>query len=193
MIVEHALNALSQFSTTRTNFWLGFAFDGMVFAILLVLGLSHPGLAPLAAVIVFVSGLFLFSFIEYFFHRWLFHQWVEVMIRGHQLHHDKPLGYDALPFFVPSLVFLAVVLIFQLVMPIQYACLLASGVVLGYIVYGLTHFILHRVRFRHLIGRKLVAYHQIHHHHPEFNFGVTSPLWDIILGTRYRSEHRRLW
>jgi 4-hydroxysphinganine ceramide fatty acyl 2-hydroxylase len=29
------------------------------------------------------------------------------------------------------------------------------------------------------------AHHLIHHHHPDANFGVTTPLWDIVLGTRY--------
>jgi sterol desaturase/sphingolipid hydroxylase (fatty acid hydroxylase superfamily) len=29
------------------------------------------------------------------------------------------------------------------------------------------------------------AHHHIHHYHPETNFGVTSPLWDTILGTRF--------
>lgn len=193
MIADRALNTLAQFSTTKTNFWLGFLFDGSMFLILLGLGLSHSGIEPEWAAPVFFGGLFVFSFVEYFFHRWLFHRWVKVMVRGHRAHHENPLGYDALPFFVASLVYLAIAWLFQLLMPVEYALLLAAGFVLGYIVYGLTHFILHRHRFGNILGRKLVAYHQIHHHHPEFNFGVTSPLWDILLGTRYRSQHRRLW
>lgn len=184
---------LARISTTKTNYWLGFIFDGAVCLALLAFGITRAGIDPLTAVAVFLAGLFLFSFIEYFFHRWLFHLWVPVMIRGHKMHHDNPLGYDALPFFVASLVYLGVALVFGLFMPLGYASVLASAVALGYITYGLTHFSVHHFRFRSLLAKKLVAYHQIHHYHPEYNFGVTSPLWDIILGTRYQSSHKRLW
>ncbi len=187
------LARLEQLSTTRFNYWLGTAFDCLVFLALFIFAVTRPGVDPFIAIAVFSGGLFLFSFIEYFFHRWLFHEWVQVMIRGHQAHHDNPLGYDALPFFLASMVYLGIAYLFQLVMPLAYACLLASAVVLGYVTYGMTHFVLHRVRFSNMLAKKLVAYHQIHHYHPGYNFGVTTPLWDIILRTRYQSEHRRLW
>lgn len=193
MITERPLTALAQFSTTRTNFWLGFLFDGAMFVTLLGLGISRSGVEAGIAALALFGGLFVFSFVEYFFHRWLFHSWINVMVKGHKAHHDNPLGYDALPFFVASLVYLGIAFIIQLFMPMEYALLLAAGFVFGYITYGLTHFILHRYRFKSILGRKLVAYHQIHHYHPGFNFGVTSPLWDIILGTRYQSGHRRMW
>lgn len=184
---------LSQLSTTRFNYWLGFIFDGMMCLALFSYGLVQPDFEPLRALAIFMSGLFIFSFIEYFFHRWLFHRWVEVMIRGHQAHHDNPLGYDALPFFLPSLVYLAVAAALHLFMPLGDACMLASAVALGYITYGLTHHVLHHFRFKNIVAKKLLAHHQIHHYHPEYNFGVTSPLWDRILGTQYHSRHRRLW
>lgn len=184
---------LARLSTTRFNYWLGFIFDGLMCLGLFLYAVTQTRVEPLLATVVFLGGLFVFSFIEYFFHRWLFHEWVEVMIRGHQAHHDNPLGYDALPFFVPSLVYLAIAVLLQLIMPLGYACLLASSVALGYITYGLTHYALHHFRFKNIVAKKLLAHHQIHHHHPETNFGVTSPLWDILLQTRYRSVHRRLW
>jgi len=193
MIAARALTALAQFSTTRTNFWLGFLFDGVMFVVLFGSGITHSGVKAGIVALAFFGGLFVFSFVEYFFHRWLFHRWITIMVKGHQAHHENPLGYDSLPFFVPSLVYLAIAWLLQLLLPVEYALLLAAGFVLGYITYGLTHFILHRHRFKSIIGRKLVAYHQIHHYHPGFNFGVTSPIWDIILGTRYQSGHRRMW
>lgn len=184
---------LAQLSTTRENYWLGFMFDGLVCLVFFSFAVTRSDIDPLLVTTVFLSGLFIFSFIEYFFHRWLFHKWIKVMIRGHQLHHDEPLGYDALPFFVPSLVFLAVAFLFQLVMPLEYAAMAASSTALGYIAYGLTHYSLHHFRFHNVLAKKLVAFHQIHHYHPEYNFGVTTPLWDFVLGTRYKSEHQRLW
>jgi dihydroceramide fatty acyl 2-hydroxylase len=29
------------------------------------------------------------------------------------------------------------------------------------------------------------AHHHLHHYHPGTNFGVTLPLWDTFLGTRF--------
>jgi len=184
---------LAYLSTTRFNYWLGFVFDGTICLALFAVAVTQPEMTPLKSLATFTGGLFIFSFIEYFFHRWLFHQWVEVMKRGHWAHHEDPLGYDALPFFVPSLVYLALAVFLQFFMPLGHACLLASSVALGYITYGLTHYALHHFRFKNILGKKLLAHHQIHHYHPEYNFGVTSPLWDLVLGTRYRSRHRRLW
>jgi 4-hydroxysphinganine ceramide fatty acyl 2-hydroxylase len=193
MAVNEAVALLARISTTKTNYWLGFIFDGIVCLALLIFGLTRPETDLIVAVAVFMAGLLLFSFIEYFFHRWLFHLWVPVMVRGHKMHHENPLGYDALPFFVASLVYLGVAVLFSLVMLSGYASVLASAVALGYITYGLTHYLVHHFRLRNLLAKKLMAYHRIHHHHPEYNFGVTSPLWDIILGTRYQSQHKRLW
>ena len=141
---------LARLSTTRFNYWLGFIFDGMMCLALFGFAMVQPDLEPLRALAIFLGGLFIFSFIEYFFHRWLFHQWVEVMIRGHQAHHDNPLGYDALPFFLPSLVYLALAAALQLFMPLGEACMLASSVALGYITYGLTHHVLHHFRFKNI-------------------------------------------
>jgi len=184
---------LSNLSTTRFNYWLGFIFDGFMCFALFVFAMLQPESSLLHSFIVFTSGLLIFSFTEYFFHRWLFHEWIEVMKRGHLAHHENPLGYDALPFFLPSLVYLALAMLLQFFMPIGDACLLSSSVALGYITYGLTHYALHHYRFQNIVAKKLLAHHQIHHYHPEYNFGVTSPLWDKVLRTEYRSGHRRLW
>jgi hypothetical protein len=32
--------------------------------------------------------------------------------------------------------------------------------------------------------------HHVHHYHPGTNFGVTTPLWDVLLGTRYVRQAR---
>jgi sterol desaturase/sphingolipid hydroxylase (fatty acid hydroxylase superfamily) len=39
--------------------------------------------------------------------------------------------------------------------------------------------------------RRWAGFHNIHHYHPETNFGVTTGLWDVLLGTRYRRKPRR--
>lgn len=187
------MDIFEKMSASRINYWGEFVFDAAVAIALFGYGVTQSAMGWLTVIALSIGGLLLFSFIEYFFHRWLFHAWVPSMIRGHQKHHDAPLGYDSLPFFVPSLVFFGVMVLFQFVMPLAYACILASMVAVGYMTYGLTHFAMHHFRFNNIIAKKLVALHAIHHHHPDHNYGVTSPLWDIILGTKYKSEHKRMW
>ena len=107
---------------------------------------------------------------------------------GHRKHHENPLGYDSLPFFLPPLVILAIAALFGLVLPASHALLLSGGLAAGYAIYGLSHGIIHSTSFRHPLSRRWAARHHIHHHHPDKNFGVTTPLWDIILGTRHVSS-----
>ncbi|MEW5315698.1 MAG: hypothetical protein WDW38_007108 [Sanguina aurantia] len=62
----------------------------------------------------------------------------------------------------------------------------------GYIIYGLSHFTIHHVRFKHPLLRRWAGSHHVHHYHPDTNFGLTTPLWDVLLGTRYVRQTRKL-
>jgi sterol desaturase/sphingolipid hydroxylase (fatty acid hydroxylase superfamily) len=75
-------------------------------------------------------------------------------------------------------------------MPTGFALLLASAITFGYIIYGLAHFIIHHARFKQPLLRRWAAAHHVHHYHPDSNFGVTTPLWDVLLGTRYVRQAR---
>ena len=76
--------------------------------------------------------------------------------------------------------------LFLLFMPVKYAFLLTGIICLSYVTYGLSHFTIHHHRFHDVLARNWAANHHIHHHHVNTNFGVTTPLWDIVFGTRYR-------
>ncbi len=178
------LQFVVRLSRTRTNYWLEPAVDTALGAALLAAGLRHHVPAPAAALLVLL-GLFVFSFMEYVVHRWVFHGPPQPMARGHAVHHRDPRGYEALPFFVPALVLAAVTGLCALWMPAADAWLFASGIAFGYVAYGISHFMIHHRHFRHPLVRRWAGRHRIHHHHPARNFGVTSPLWDVVLGTRY--------
>ena len=45
-------------------------------------------------------------------------------------------------------------------------------------------------RFQNVFIRHWAANHYIHHQHIDKNFGVTTPLWDIVLRTRYKRLSR---
>lgn len=178
-------------SSTRANYWLEFAFSSTLSAGLLGAGVrSHRGSWTAAFLTVF-AGLVVFSFIEYLFHRWIFHGPDSMYSRGHAAHHRLPQGYDALPFFLPAAILSGLALLLWLVLPADYACLVAGTIGFGYVAYGFSHYAIHATRFRHPWIRRWAALHHIHHHHPDRNFGVTTALWDHILGTRYQSGRPR--
>lgn len=186
------LNAIVRMSSTRANYWAEVGVDTTLAVVLAVLGWRQHQGGPWLALLALLLGLFAFSFIEYFFHRWMFHTRVPLFEQGHRTHHEQPLGYDSLPFFLPAAVLLALAGVFALILPVGFALLLAAAITLGYIVYGLSHFIIHHVRFKQPWLRRWAAAHHVHHYHPGTNFGLTTPLWDVLLGTRYVRRPRSI-
>jgi sterol desaturase/sphingolipid hydroxylase (fatty acid hydroxylase superfamily) len=186
---RHAvLRGLMRLSATRTNSRIGLVIDMLLGVALLGIGIDRSDLRPALALLTILSGLIVFSFVEYGFHRWLFHGPVRAMALGHREHHRVPLGYDALPFFFAPLILLALTMILSALTQSTFALLFAGGLAAGYATYGQSHDLIHRKRFRRLLLVRWAAAHHIHHQHPNKNFGVTSPLWDILLHTRYVSK-----
>lgn len=189
-VARRVLDGIVRMSSTATNYWTEVVVDSLLCLILLVAGWRHLTGNPLLALLAVGLGLLAFSFIEYFFHRWMFHTRVPLFTQGHHQHHQTPLGYDSLPFFLPAAVLLTLTGLMVCLMPTGFALLMAGAVTLGYIIYGLSHFTIHHVRFRQPLLRRWAASHHVHHYHPETNFGLTTPLWDVLLGTRYVRKPR---
>jgi len=176
---------MERLAATRINSWLGLACDTGVAIALLVGGFRLLETWPMSSVYVVLAGVFAFSFVEYCFHRWLFHGSARIFEQGHNRHHELPLGHDSLPFFFAPLAILALAGLVGLVASKPFAMLFTGGFAAGYAAYGLSHTVIHHMRFRSALIRRWAAAHHIHHHHPDSNFGVTSPLWDILMRTRY--------
>jgi sterol desaturase/sphingolipid hydroxylase (fatty acid hydroxylase superfamily) len=191
-LIRSGVDAIVRMSSTRTNYWAEFGVDTALGLLLVVEGWRLHAGSPLTALLIVGLGLFAFSFIEYFFHRWMFHTRVPLFEQGHRTHHEQPLGYDSLPFFLPAVVLLTLAGLFALIMPTGFALLMAGAITFGYIIYGLSHFIIHHVRFKQPWLRRWAGAHHVHHYHPESNFGLTTPLWDVLLGTRYVRQARKL-
>jgi sterol desaturase/sphingolipid hydroxylase (fatty acid hydroxylase superfamily) len=190
-LFDIALSFILNMSKTRANYWGEFAIDIPLGIVLIFTGLHHRDLSPLIVFLTIVLGIFLFSFFEYFIHRWLFHGSVRIMAEGHHAHHLNPMGFDSLPFFLPAMVLLTLTGIFALLMPIDGAFLLTGTITFGYVTYGLVHFSIHHVSFHRPWAKHWSAHHLIHHRHTNANFGVTTPTWDVLLGTRYAYDRTR--
>lgn len=62
---------------------------------------------------------------------------------------------------------------------------LTSGLLVGYIIYDLTHYATHHFPIRGKVLRYLKRYHMLHHYKtPDQRFGVSSPLWDVVFRTK---------
>ncbi len=185
-------SALARLSSTKFNAYAGLGCDVGVGLALLGAGVYTNRSGTWAPVATVGIGLLAFSLIEYCFHRWLFHTGDSSMREGHDKHHEDPHGYDALPFFFPPLGMLLLAAVLAFVLPVSTALLLAGSTAAGYAAYGVAHTIIHAIRFRSRPAVRWASNHHIHHHHPDCNFGVTTPLWDIVLGTRYVPARARV-
>ena len=185
-----ALQPIERMCTTRTNAQLGLISDMAVSVGLFYMGMRRDDVRPIAVLSAVLFGLVLFSFFEYAMHRWLFHGPAQVFQQGHLTHHQQPLGYDSLPFFLTPLAILALAGLLDLAAPTAVALLFAGAFAAGYVAYGLSHWAIHNIRFRNTLARRWAADHHIHHYHTDKNFGVTTPLWDIVLRTRYVSTRK---
>ena len=189
---RRALQWIEWLSTTRANGYAGLVSDTGVSAALLLAASRQADASLASAVPLVISGVLAFSLVEYCMHRWLFHGSVAIFEQGHRKHHEQPEAYDSLPFFLPPLAMLALAAVLGRLIATTPALWLAGGVAAGYAAYGLTHTAFHAMRFRRRWAQRWAAAHHIHHFHAGSNFGVTSPLWDFLLQTRYMSSRKRI-
>lgn len=177
--------------------------------------------APLSIAAFYVLGLFLWTFMEYAIHRGIFHptQFIEDDTRRivaslgkerpilpnlptlrhkfyfvvHGVHHDYP--NDSTRLVMPPTVsiplaaafFFAFSAIFGAGTPAVFA-----GFISGYLVYDTMHFAAHHSSGRSLLIRSLKRRHFRHHYADSTrDFGVSSSLWDYIVGTRGSAETAR--
>ncbi|HEY9841016.1 MAG TPA: sterol desaturase family protein [Candidatus Obscuribacterales bacterium] len=139
-----------------------------------------------------LAGVLSWSFAEYALHAWVGHRarGRNVFSREHLRHHSQkgffsPTSKKALA-AVPVLSTMTGVgsLVFG---PAGLAYALGFG--LTYLGYELLHLRLHTHGPRGPLGAWLRRHHFYHHfHNPWMNQGVTSPLWDLILGTHASAD-----
>ena len=154
-------------------------------------GVVGAGVNPVAALLLFVAGFFVWTLTEYWLHRTLFH-WTPATSWGprfhfilHGVHHDWV--NDRFRLVMPPAASLALGVIFFTV----YYTLLGSlsfpffaGKVAGYLTYDMTHYYVHHGKPSSVWVKKLKAHHMNHHFNKEERrFGVSSTLWDHVFGT----------
>ncbi|MEK0441073.1 MAG: hypothetical protein RL403_51, partial [Bacteroidota bacterium] len=108
----------------------------------------------------------------------------------HGVHHDYPKDKDrlAMPPFVSAAYAAIFYLVFTLIMG-DFALYFLPGFLVGYAGYLGVHYAVHAYNPPKNFLKVLWVNHAIHHYKdPDSSFGVSSPLWDYLLGTLPKKE-----
>lgn len=142
----------------------------------------------------FIVGFISWTLAEYILHRFVFHYETSSTVGNvvhfflHGVHHLLPSDSTRLTFPPPMSLALAGMFfkLFYLTIPnslLSYNAFFA-GFALGYICYDTAHYFFHHTDFNNRIFRFCKSAHLGHHYKNEdMNFGVTSPVWDLVFGT----------
>ena len=165
-----------------------------VIAYMFYLGIWERGLALGAFAGFFFLGILAWTFVEYVIHRYAFHYepksaWGKRFhFMMHGVHHDYP--NDSSRLVMPPSVSIPLAFIFYGLFSIvfgRYAPAAFAGLVFGYLCYDMIHYATHHFSMRAGIWQRLKQYHLVHHYKDDHvGFGVSSPLWDCVFGTRRR-------
>ncbi len=154
-------------------------------------------LEVLQTLLLYFFGIFIWTITEYLLHRFVFHyqpksEWGKIIHwTFHGVHHDYP--QDRYRLVMPPSVSLPLAAMFYFIFLYIFGTALApafyAGFLTGYLIYDIMHYALHHFGFRNRILLKLKQHHMKHHYaEPDEGFGVSSPLWDYVFGTRFSKK-----
>lgn len=183
---------IRKLGSSTFNYWFGYVANLSLVAWLAghAFRHGHPQLRPLALAGFAVTGLLAWTLVEWFLHRYIYHLWTSFLTEGHALHHERPRSLIGVPWYLTTI---AVILVFELLaIPLRPS---STGVVmgfawLGYVFYCITHHGAHHWRYQRGWLKKMKRHHLLHHAHPDYNWGFTTPLWDHVFGTHYDRARR---
>lgn len=186
-------------SLTRTHIAVPLTLFWSAGAISLWWAITRLGITWSAAIAFFLVGALFFTLVEYCMHRFMYHipgttekrKRFQYVIHG--VHHDHPRDKSRLALPPAVSVVLAVLFIglFRLIMgPNGYA--FGGGFLFGYSTYLLVHYSVHMFKPPKNIVSVLWKHHNLHHYVGDDGaFGVSSPLWDYVLGTMPADPKRK--
>jgi sterol desaturase/sphingolipid hydroxylase (fatty acid hydroxylase superfamily) len=173
------------------------AFFGPIVA--LVVLAAHRSGHVLREGAAFAAGWLLLSLVEYLLHRFYFHRSPPPSRAGqidaflaHGYHHQYPSDFTRL--VLPPLITVPLALVVFALAHLTLGLagdMAFAGIVTGYVAYDTIHYLTHRTRTKRGPLAWLRRYHMLHHHdRVPGRYGVSMPLWDLVLGT-YLPARRR--
>jgi sterol desaturase/sphingolipid hydroxylase (fatty acid hydroxylase superfamily) len=166
-------------------------------ALLLLASIRGRSLTWDYVLIHLVLGSMAWTLVEYALHRYVFH-WVNEgekwraysrVASGLHIAHHKSTDREDLIVAPPAVSLVFAALLYGIFLAasrsVAGAALLESGLIAGYLLYEWAHYSAHRFLPKSRLGQFLRKYHLQHHHKcPDRQFGVTTPLWDVVFRTR---------
>lgn len=150
----------------------------------------------------FALGVLVWTFSEYFLHRFLFHfepqseggQKVKRLIHG--IHHEFPNDTDRL--VIPPMTSIPVTSFYAigyyLIAGWWVAIPLLAGSMLGYVYYDFVHYSTHHLKPRTPWAKAQRRRHLLHHYkYPDACFGVSTGLWDWIFRTTEKNARQAVF
>jgi 4-hydroxysphinganine ceramide fatty acyl 2-hydroxylase len=143
--------------------------------------------------LIFLAGIFFWTFFEYLMHRFMFH-WVSDSERAkkiiyvmHGNHHEYPRDRERLfmpP--VPSIILSSLIFFLQYAIIGNAAFMFFPGFMWGYLMYGSMHYAIHAWNPPFKWMKPLWRNHHLHHYkNDDMGFGVSTTIWDRVFGTMF--------
>lgn len=176
---------------TRTHIALPISIFIVIAVGLISYGLTYGFIGVSEAVGLFLLGWLIFSLMEYTAHRFVFHMDTDTPVKAriqytfHGNHHEFPKDKErlAMPPIVSVLIASFLFFVFKLIFG-QFVFGIVAGLLFGYATYLFVHYSVHAYAPPKNFLKTLWIHHSIHHYKdPTVAYGVSSPLWDYVLGT----------
>jgi 4-hydroxysphinganine ceramide fatty acyl 2-hydroxylase len=183
---------------TKTNYYI----IPITWMPIMIFFLSNNDISFNVLSLLFLIGMFSWTFIEYIIHRFLFHN--NYIIKGnkflnfihfllHGIHHKIP--FDKYRLVTPPILLLSIggsiiyIGAYVLTFFVEYIYIrpIISGSIFCYIIYDLTHYYIHVGNpSKDTLVYKLKQHHSTHHYkNNNLNYGVSSKIWDNVFNTTY--------
>jgi sterol desaturase/sphingolipid hydroxylase (fatty acid hydroxylase superfamily) len=138
------------------------------------------------ALLCFAIGWTQWSFQEYALHRWILHGLVVKPVGPrHGRHHVNPkqrlLALAPQPMTLSGIAMQCALFVWLLGW--HAGGWMAAGTLAGYVYFEWAHYGFHFRRPITAYGRSMRLFHAYHDTVPTVNFAISSPLWDLLLGT----------
>lgn len=167
--------------------------------ILLYINFSRGYTGTWQGIGIFFLGMFAWTWFEYFMHKRIFHMAPtnklkeRIQYTFHGVHHEYPRDKTrlAMPPVAAMIILTVLFFLFKLIMGI-YVFTFLPGFVIGYALYLLVHYSIHAFKPPKNALNVLWINHSIHHYKDDtVAYGVSSPLWDMIIGTMPKNTYKR--
>ena len=165
-----------------------------VIGFLFYYSIANYKLPALQMLELILAGAIVWTFTEYMLHRFVFHFHAtsdlgkRITFMFHGVHHAYPNDTKRLV-MPPSVSIPLAIGFFFLFKAILGGISVAPfyiGFIAGYLFYDISHYAIHHFNMHSKFWLAIKNHHMRHHYqNPELGFGVSTPLWDVILKTNY--------